>query len=166
MHRRFQDEMVAGAAASATLRQPSRAEEILEVEREQRVSKALQAQVEEHGITTKESPKGRKPQAQGNSGVSGTPKRTPKKAETPSPVKTYPDGTTWTIEDGASSEEEQGEARDEGQDDLARSQEGDGARASLARTESRVDQTQMSDQMTRSSETGYTPMGKKTRHIS
>ena len=152
MDRQFEGEMVAGAAASATLRQPSLAEEILEAEREQRVSKALQAQVEEHGIITNDSPKGRKPQAQGNSGVSGTPKRTPKKAKTPSPVKTSPDGTTWTIEDGASSEEEKGELSDEGQDDFAGSQEGDGARASPAMTESRVDQapnTRSNDQIVR-----------------
>ena len=115
---------VAAASAAARMAQPSLAEEIEEVEREQRVTKALQAQVEEHGMIT--SPKGRKPQAQGNNGVSSTPKRTPKKAKTPSPVRTDPDGKQWTIEDGASSEEEQGEESDEGQDDLARSQEGDG----------------------------------------
>ena len=129
--------MAAEAPASATSGQPSLAEEIAEVEREQRVSKALQATVEQHGITehgiARESPKGQKPLTSASAGVSVTPKRTQKKVKTPSPVKTFPDGSTWTIEDGASSEEEEQVPEDGGgrqNDKTSQSPHGGGARAS------------------------------------
>ena len=70
-------------------RQPSLAGEIDEVEKQEHVTKALQATVEghgmKHGIIT--SPKGPKPQTKGSASVVVTPQRTPKKVQTPSPVK-------------------------------------------------------------------------------
>ena len=78
---------VSASLDAATMRQPSLAEEIDEVEREQRVTKALQATVEthgmKHGIITS-SPKGRKPQTKGS--TEDTPRHTPKHVKTPSPI--------------------------------------------------------------------------------
>ena len=92
-----------------TRRQPSLAEEIEEVERERRVTRALQAKVEpQHGMTQK-SPKGHTPQTPGDAGVTNTPKRTPKKVKTPSPVRTDADGRQWTLEDDYSEEENEEE---------------------------------------------------------
>ena len=88
-----------GAAAGPSPgRQPTLAEEIEEVEREQRVTKTLQAQVEppvgteqgraQHGF------EGQEPLTREVTGVSLTTKPTPKKAETPSPVRVDADGNT------------------------------------------------------------------------
>ena len=66
-------------------RQPSLAEEIEEVEREQRVTRALQAKVEpQHGMT-QHGPKGHTPQTPGGAEVSNTPKRTPPKGQNSEP---------------------------------------------------------------------------------
>ena len=100
---------VAASRTGATpTRQPTLAEEIDEIERAQRVTSALQAQVEQHGIT-QNSPNGRTPQTRDNVGVSVTPKRNPKKGKTPSPVRIDVDGSTWTHEDDNESEEEEQE---------------------------------------------------------
>ena len=80
----------------------------LAVEREQRATTALAAQVEQHGITQ------HTPQHRESVGVSVTPKRTPKKVKPPSPVRTDADGNTWTWEDDNSEEEQEGGARNEG----------------------------------------------------
>ena len=87
-------------------RQPSLADEIAELEEREKVTKALQAAESEHGMSKHGivySPKGPTPQKKGVS-------KTPKKTKTPSPIKTYPDGTSWTLEDGAESEEERQES--------------------------------------------------------
>ena len=58
------------------------AEEIDEVEKQEHVTKALQATVETHGMKhgiIRISPKGPKPQTKGNARVVVTPQRTPKK---------------------------------------------------------------------------------------
>ena len=97
---------VAASRTGATpTRQPTLAEEIDEIERAQRVTSALQAQVEQHGIT-QHGPNGRTPQSRDSVGVF-TPKRNPREGKTPSPVRIYAGGNTWTHEDDNESEEEQ-----------------------------------------------------------
>ena len=92
--------LAAASSDAAKARQPTLAEEIDDVEREQRVTKAPEAQVEQHGITQ------HKPHPQESVGVSVRPKRIPKKGNTPSPLRTDADGNTWTWEDDHESEEE------------------------------------------------------------
>ena len=103
------------AARSSPARQPSLAEEIEEVEREPRVTRALQAVDHQHGMGTKESPNGQEPQEQTEQGVSNTPRRTPKKGGTPSPVKIDDNGDAWELEDHEEAQEEQEENGDEGE---------------------------------------------------
>ena len=89
------------AMVPGTPRQPTLAEEIEAVEQAERVTAALQA-VGKHGMnTTSKAP-------QNNEGDTATPKRTPKKAKTPSPVRVDPDGQTWTWEDDDNVQEENG----------------------------------------------------------
>ena len=83
-------------------RQPTLAEEIDELEKAEKVTAALQAQVEQHGMHTAS-----KPQEQG--GVTHTPKMSPKIGKTPSPVRVDKDGKTWTLEDDDEGQEEQEE---------------------------------------------------------
>ena len=100
------------ATRSDGLRQPTLAEELAEAEAQRVVTGALQAKVEHHSM--EESPKGQKPLTSTSARVTVTPTRTQKKVKTPSHVKTFPDGSTWTIEDGASSEEEEQVPEDDG----------------------------------------------------
>ena len=67
-------------------RQPTLAEEIDELEKAEKVTAALQAQVEQHGMHTAS-----KPQEQG--GELQTPKRSPKIGRTPSPIVKFCSGT-------------------------------------------------------------------------
>ena len=69
------------------------------MEQAERVTAALQA-VEKHGIHTAS----KKPQ--NKEGDATTPKRTPKKTTTPSPVRVDADGRTWTFEDDDHVQEE------------------------------------------------------------
>ena len=89
-----------------TPRQPTLAEEIDELEKSERVTAALQAQVDQHGIT-QHSPKGAQPQGRRKTGVTYTPKRTPKMGNTPDPVRVDKDGKTCTLEDDEDILEEQ-----------------------------------------------------------
>ena len=87
-------------------RQPTLAEEIGELEKQERVTKALQATVEAHGMRDgiiTSSPKGQKPHTKGSNDE--TPTRTPKKVQTPSPVKVDNNGEAWEMEDDHSEED-------------------------------------------------------------
>ena len=85
-----------------SLRQPSLADEIDEIEQAELVTNALRA-VE--SSRTQHGPEGQQPQEQ-HPGVSNTPGRKPKIGKTPSPVRIDADATEWTHEDDHESEEE------------------------------------------------------------
>ena len=123
-------------------RQPSLAEEIAEMEEQAIVTGALQAEVERHGMkhSIDKSPKGQQPLSPTDAGVSNTPRRAQVRVNASSPVKTYPDGSTWTIEDGASSEEENAPEDDEPlSEDQSRRSHVAGACASSGDAEGPVD---------------------------
>ena len=102
-----------------TPRQPTLAEEIDELELAGKVTAALQAEVESHGMA-RQGPTGQEPQEQ-HPGVTNTPKRSPKIGKTPSPVRVDKDGATWTLEDDDEGQEEQEESESGvNGDDLAR----------------------------------------------
>ena len=96
------------ATRPGTPRQPTLAEEIDELEMAGKVTAALQAEVESHGMV-RESPTGQEPQEQ-HPGVTNTPKRSPKIGKTPSPVRVDKDGATRTLEDDDEGQEEQEES--------------------------------------------------------
>ena len=84
--------------------QTSVAEELSEVEAEEKVTGALQA-ADPHSMKHKHRPTGQKPPEPTEEGVSKTPLRTPTKGKTPSPVRIDKNGDAWELEDDEAQEE-------------------------------------------------------------
>ena len=90
----------------ASPHQKSLAEELSEVEAEEKVTGALQA-VDPHSMKHKHGPKGQEPQEPKYEGVPNTPSSKPKRGNTPSPVKIDKDGDAWELEDHEDQEGEE-----------------------------------------------------------
>ena len=86
--------------------QKTLADELAEVEAEEKVTGALQA-VDQHGMLPKNSPRGQQPQ-EPTAGVTDTLVNTPKKGKTPSPVRIDKNGDAWELEDDRAQEEQRG----------------------------------------------------------
>ena len=97
----------------ATPLQKTLAEELAEVEAEEKVTGALQA-VDHHGMLHANSPRGQQPREPTGTGVANTPVKTPKIGKTPSPIKVDQNGEAWVIEQDQ--EEAQEEQEDKGEE--------------------------------------------------
>ena len=96
--------------AGETPLQKTVADELAEVEAEEKVTGALQA-LDPHNIKHKHRRTGQKPLEPTAEGVSNTPMRTPKKGQTQSPVRIDKNGDAWEFEDDEAQEEREEQGR-------------------------------------------------------